>query len=112
VISCFGFLPIQALAQFPVLPGSLVVNVTSPGSNSIVAGTVTVTGSVSPLGALVTGVQFQLDGVNLGGEDRTAPYSVSWDTTRVSNGSHTLTAIARNALGIRFISDPGPSGRL
>jgi hypothetical protein len=106
VISCLGFLPIQALAQFPALPGSLVVNITSPGSNSIVAGTVTVTASVSPLGALVRGVQFQLDGVNLGGEDRSAPYSVSWDTRKVSNGSHTLTAIATDALGIRFVSSP------
>src|SRR5206468_10055664 len=62
--------------------------------------------SVSPVGPLVAGVQFRLDGVNLGAEDTSAPYSVSWDTTTTSNGFHTLTAVARDALGIRFTSDP------
>ena len=39
----------------------------------------------------VAGVQFKLDGANLGAEDTTAPYSISWDTFSVANGSHTLT---------------------
>src|SRR5207247_5300724 len=37
------------------------------------------------------------DGANLGAEDLTSPYSVSWDTTTASNASHTLTAVARDA---------------
>ena len=45
----------------------------------------------------VAGVQFRLDGANLGAEDTTSPYSVSWNTTAVANGSHTLTAVARDA---------------
>ena len=45
----------------------------------------------------VVGVQFQLDGVNLGAEDTTSPYSVTWNSTTASNGSHTLTAVARDA---------------
>ncbi len=40
-----------------------------------------------------------MDGVNLGAEDVTAPYSVSWNTTTATNGSHTLTARARDASG-------------
>ena len=47
----------------------------------------------------VAGVQFKLDGANLGAEDTTAPYSVSWNTTTATNGTHTLTAIARDAAG-------------
>jgi hypothetical protein len=47
----------------------------------------------------VVGVQFKLDGTNLGAEDTSAPYSVSWDTTTATNGSHTLTAVARDAAG-------------
>ncbi len=47
----------------------------------------------------VAGVQFLLDGVNLGAEDTSSPYSVSWNTTTVTNGSHTLTAVARDAAG-------------
>src|SRR5207245_9811275 len=98
--------PLQAFAQLPPLPGRLVVTITSPTSDTTVAGTITVRARVSPVGLLVAGVQFQLDGVNLGTEDTSAPYSVFWDTTTTSNGFHTLMAVARDALGIRFTSDP------
>ena len=48
----------------------------------------------------VVGVQFQLDGVPLAAEDRTAPGSISWNTAHsVSLGSHTLGARARDAVG-------------
>jgi hypothetical protein len=47
----------------------------------------------------VAGVQFKLDGVNLGAEDTAAPYAVSWNTALASNGLHTLTAVARDAAG-------------
>ena len=50
------------------------------------------------------GVQFRLDGANLGAEDTTSPYSVSWNTTTVANGSHTLTAVARDAPGLTTTS--------
>jgi hypothetical protein len=52
----------------------------------------------------VAGVQFQLDGANLGAERTSAPYSISWDTAAASNGSHNLTAIARDAAGNRTTS--------
>src|SRR5439155_1387400 len=51
-------------------------------------------------------VQFLLDGANLGAEDTSAPYSVSWNTTTASNASHTLTAVARDAAGLRTTSAP------
>src|SRR5207249_12023504 len=41
---------------------------------------------------------------NLGAEDTTSPYSTNWNTTSASNGSHTLTAIARDAAGNRTTS--------
>src|SRR5256886_1675159 len=88
--------------------GSLIVNITSPASGSPVSGTVPVTASVTIVGALtVAGVQFKLDGNNLGAEDTSAPYSVSWNTTTASNGSHTLTAVARDGLlGTLWTSSP------
>jgi hypothetical protein len=49
-------------------------------------------------------VQFQLDGRNIGVEDVSAPYAVSWDVKSVSNGVHTLSAIARDAAGNTAIS--------
>ena len=65
-----------------------------PGPRS--SGTVQVTANASD-DTGVTGVQFKLDGQNLGGEDTTAPYSVSWNTTQATNGPHSLTAVARDA---------------
>ena len=47
----------------------------------------------------VFGVQFKVDGAPLGSEDRAEPFEVSWDTLTASNGTHTLTAVARDASG-------------
>jgi hypothetical protein len=98
--------PQPAQAQFG---GGLIVavTITSPASGSTVSSTVSVTASVTGIGALtVRGVQFKLDDANLGAEDTSAPYSVSWNTTTASNASHTLTAVARDSLGMLWTSDP------
>jgi hypothetical protein len=104
-VVCFASLiSPQASAQ---LLGSLVVNMTSPASGSTVSGTAPVSASVTIIGAItVAGVQFKLDGANLGGEDTSAPYSVSWNTAGVANGTHTLSAVARaGLLGLTFTSN-------
>ncbi len=74
------------------------VSLTAPASNSTVSGTLSVTASASD-NVGVVGVQFRLDGSNLGSEDLTAPYAISWATTGATNGSHQLTARARDAAG-------------
>jgi hypothetical protein len=63
-----------------------------------VAGPVSVTATAADNTGVV-GVQFRLDGVNLGAEDTTNAYSVPWNTTSAPNGTHTLTAVARDAAG-------------
>jgi len=74
------------------------VSITSPASAAIVGGTINVTASASD-NVGVVGVQFKYNGINLGAEATTAPYSVSTNTTTVPNGSYTLTAVARDAAG-------------
>jgi hypothetical protein len=74
------------------------VSVTGPAAGSTVSGTVTVTASASD-NVGVVGVTFKVDNTTIGSEDTTSPYSVSLDTTGLSNGSHTLTAVARDAAG-------------
>jgi chitodextrinase len=74
------------------------VSITAPAAGATVSATVCVTASASD-NVGVAGVQFKLDGANLGAEDTSSPYSVSWDTTTASNGTHTLTAVARDAAG-------------
>ena len=74
------------------------VSITAPNNNARVSNTVTVSANASDNVGVVA-VQFKVDGANIGAEDLTAPYSVSWNTTTVSNGNHVLTAVARDAAG-------------
>ena len=97
---------IQADMNVPVGGGALpdttppTVSVTAPGAGTVVSGTaVSVTASASD-NVGVVGVQFLLDGANLGAEDLTSPYSVSWNTTALTDGTqHVLAARARDAAG-------------
>src|SRR2546430_570897 len=74
------------------------VSLTAPAAGATVSGSTTVSATATD-NVGVVGVQFKLDGANLGGEDTTAPYSVSWNTATASAGTHTLTAVARDAAG-------------
>ena len=103
ILVAWSLSPQRASAQ---LPGGLIVTITSPTSGSTVSGSITVSASVSVAGLLVKGVHFTLDGAALGSEDTAAPYAVSWNTTAAGNGSHTLKAIARDALGLTYNSEP------
>jgi peptidoglycan/xylan/chitin deacetylase (PgdA/CDA1 family) len=71
------------------------VSLSSPVNNSTISGTQTITANASDAKGIAS-VQFQLDGANLGSPVTVSPYSVAWDTTKVANGSHTLTAVATN----------------
>jgi len=72
------------------------VSISTPVGGSVASSAVTVAaGAVDNIA--VAGVQFKIDGANLGAEDQVAPYAVSWDTTGVPNGEHVLTAVARDA---------------
>src|SRR5436190_1071820 len=73
------------------------VSITAPAAGNV-SGTINVTATATDnIG--VTGVQFLLDGANLGAEDVSSPYSISWNTVTATNGNHTLTARARDAAG-------------
>jgi hypothetical protein len=81
-----------------------VVSLFSPG----IVGSTTLTGVVSLTATAaddwaVGGVQFQLGGQNIGAEITTpsplTKYTISWDSRAVPNGTHTLTAVARDTSG-------------
>ncbi len=74
------------------------VSLTAPSAGASLKGTATVSATAAD-NVGVAGVQFKLDGASLGSEDTTSPYSISWNTTTATNGSHTLTATARDAAG-------------
>jgi hypothetical protein len=94
------------MSHFPIPLGLIggadrlppTVSITNPPNGSNQSGVITVSASASdPVG--VAGVQFKIDGTNLGAEDVVAPYQVSLDTHTLSAGSHTISATARDNLG-------------
>ncbi len=87
----------------PLVPPA--VSLTSPLSGAIVSDLVPVSASVLD-SADVVGVRFYVDGAVLGAEDTTAPYSIPWETRTLSEGSHTLTAVTRDASGNTRTSRP------
>ena len=60
------------------------VTLTAPAAGNV-TGTVSVSATASD-NVGVVGVQFQLNGANLGTEDLASPYTISWNTTTVANG--------------------------
>jgi hypothetical protein len=74
------------------------VSFSAPATGQSLSGTATVTATASD-NTGVAGVQFKFDGTSLGAEIAAAPYTFTWDTTAVTNGSHTLSAVARDAAG-------------
>ena len=79
------------------------VTLSSPAQDATVSGTVNVSADAFDDRGVV-GVQFLLDGANLGTEDLSTPFATSWDTTTASAGAHRLQAMARDAAGNRATS--------
>jgi len=72
----------------PASPANLVATATSPSQINL-----NWTASTDNVG--VTQVQFFVDGAPVA-TDAAAPYVLSWDSSTVFNGSHSLTAVARD----------------
>jgi hypothetical protein len=74
------------------------VAITAPAPGATVSGASASMSASASDNVGVSGVQFKLDGANLGSEDTSAPYSVTWDTTAVANGSHILSVMQRHVM--------------
>lgn len=99
-----GALALSALGVTQALPASAVllaplatVALTSPADGSIIAGFQV---PVSATATNAVGVQFKLDGVNFTAERLVAPYSAMLDASSLSETTHTISAVARNADGV------------
>jgi len=73
------------------------VALTAPADGATVSGSTTISATASD-NVAVAQVQFLVNG-NVVGTDAIAPYSVSWDSTTVPNGSATLSARAADLAG-------------
>ncbi|MDB6115935.1 MAG: hypothetical protein JWQ62_2880, partial [Lacunisphaera sp.] len=79
------------------------VSLTAPSGGTTVSGSVAVSVNATD-NVGVIGVQYLLDGNNVGGEVTSAPFNFAWSSTTAANGPHTLSAIARDLAGNRTTS--------
>ena len=75
------------------------VSFAAPASGATVSGPAVAVLANASDNVGVASVQFTLDGANLGSAFTTAPYTLTWDSTTVANGSHTFGATAKDAVG-------------
>lgn len=73
------------------------VSLTEPTIGTYASSTISLTATASD--ANLVGVQFKYNNTNIGSEDISSPYTVSWDTTGVSDGTYTINAVARDSVG-------------
>ena len=74
------------------------VTLTAPSQGAKVSGSIAVTATASD-NVAVAGVTFLVDGIAVGAEDTSQPYSISVDTTGLSNATHRFAARARDTAG-------------
>ncbi len=75
-----------------------VVSITSPVNGSTVSGNITLSANATD-NVGVKNVTFKIDGSQLGNVLTASPYNVAFNTSTVTNGSHTFTATASDAAG-------------
>ncbi len=95
------YLAAGSLASVDTTPPSVAL--TSPSGGALVRGTITLSSTASD-NAAVDRVEFLLNTTVLG-TDTTSPYTLSWDTSTVADGSYTLTARATDGGGNTASSD-------
>ncbi len=81
------------------------VEVTEPADGATLTGTATLAAEASD-DVGVVGVTFKVDGNPVGPPVTTAPFSATWNTTTVADGTYTVTAEARDAAGNVGTSEP------
>ncbi|HVM77365.1 MAG TPA: Ig-like domain-containing protein, partial [Candidatus Paceibacterota bacterium] len=74
------------------------VAISSPSNNATVSSTITISGTSSD-NVSVSSVAISIDGGAYSNANGTTSWSFSWNTTGVSNGSHTITAKATDSSG-------------
>ena len=99
---------IMQIATFKAAAGgdttAPTVSITDPPGGTV-SGTFAISATATD-NAGVAGVQFRVDGTAIGAEDTTSPYSATLNTIPLANGTHTLTAVARDINGNTATSAP------
>lgn len=105
IIGEVGWLQTDNFSLMQSSASDVQVAVTSPAAGSTVACTTMLGASITGTG-LQGGVQFLVDGVNVGSPDTTYPYTYLWDSTTVADGAHSVSASITDIYGVTKIATP------
>jgi hypothetical protein len=75
------------------------VSLTAPTNGATVSGTAVALSATASDNVAVASVQFKADGTNIGSAAATSPYSTTWNSKLVADGSHTIAAVAEDTSG-------------
>ncbi len=89
---------VQAAVLLPSL------SLTTVSSGQVVSGVVPLTAQADAAG--FSSLQFQVSGQNVGTTITSGACTTSWDTRSMSNGSHTVTAVASDSVGAAVWATP------
>jgi hypothetical protein len=82
---------VSVTVSHPPVNQAPTVTISSPTGGEIVSGTITISGSASDPDGVVSIVQIRIDSGSWVTVSGTTSWSYSWDTTKVSDGSHTIS---------------------
>lgn len=74
------------------------ISIVTPTAASTVIGNVLLSADVAD-DVGVAGVQFKVDGVNVGSEITTAPFQYTWNSALVADGAHNISGVVRDSIG-------------
>ncbi len=77
---------------------SPTVSITSPSGGATISGLASVISATASDNIGVAGVQFKINGTNIGSEDTSAPYTTLANTSLFTDGSVSLLAVVRDTL--------------
>lgn len=86
-----------------VSPPMVTVQIGSPTPGATLSGQAPISATLTPLGTTVAFLEFFADLTAIGSGTATSP-SLTWDTTQVATGSHSLTAVATDSSGNTWTS--------
>jgi PKD repeat protein len=95
IVAALLAVSVSVSAQWTLDRTPPAVQLTAPASGAVVSNAVTISATATD-NVRVFGVQFYVDGVAVGAEDRTAPYAQVWNTTSATDGVHTIRVRARD----------------
>lgn len=99
--NCQVFLSILPVGLLPYPPPDVTPpesSVVTPAASSTISGTISLTAHAWDNTGVVS-VQWYVDGTSVGSAQTVSPYTVSYDTSGLASGPHTISAVAKDAAG-------------